>query len=93
MDEGVNDESPLRVERVGPVQTWSLNRPETRNAIDEGLLNALHRRLDALERDDETRIVVLRGKDLSNHRRVIRWQCRWNFAAIGIYVSSFGDRF
>ncbi len=41
--------------------TLTLNRPERRNAIDGGLMAAVITRLDVLERDPATRVVVLTG--------------------------------
>ena len=38
-----------------------LNRPERRNAIEGTLAQAMHEALDALERNDDVRAVVLRG--------------------------------
>lgn len=39
----------------------TLNRPEKLNALDEGLVEALHRTLDELDADDACRAVVLTG--------------------------------
>jgi enoyl-CoA hydratase len=38
-----------------------LNRPEKRNAIDQAMIDDLHRALDALESDETVRVMVLSG--------------------------------
>ncbi len=38
-----------------------LNRPEKRNAIDQAMIDDLHRACDALESDDSVRVAVLSG--------------------------------
>ncbi len=41
------------------VITLTLNRPQTFNALSEGMLQALQQALDAIEKDDTARVVVL----------------------------------
>jgi 2-(1,2-epoxy-1,2-dihydrophenyl)acetyl-CoA isomerase len=52
---------PILVERAGGVATLTLNRPESRNAIDIPMRKALLQALEALEREPETRVLVLTG--------------------------------
>ena len=51
----------LLVEHRGTVATITLNRPARLNALSFGMLEGLRARLDAWERDDRVRTVVLRG--------------------------------
>jgi enoyl-CoA hydratase/carnithine racemase len=51
----------LLVEHRGTVATVTLNRPTRLNALSFGMLEGLRARLDAWERDDRVRTVVLRG--------------------------------
>jgi enoyl-CoA hydratase len=46
--------------RAGDVETWTLNRPGSRNALDPTLLAALTRQLSRAE-DDGVRVVILTG--------------------------------
>jgi enoyl-CoA hydratase/carnithine racemase len=49
-------------ERNGAVETWTLNRPETRNAItDEESIAAIERFVADANRDHEVRVVILTG--------------------------------
>jgi enoyl-CoA hydratase/carnithine racemase len=43
------------------VATVTLNRPERRNALDYGLLHDLEDAFDAVEKDDQVRVLVLTG--------------------------------
>ncbi|GAA2130920.1 enoyl-CoA hydratase/isomerase family protein [Actinomadura napierensis] len=52
--------SELLVERHGPVETWTLNRPAVRNALDENLITLLGAAAASAEATD-TEVVVLRG--------------------------------
>lgn len=68
----------IRVERDGGVVVITLARPEKRNALDDVLLDELHRALIEAEIDDETRAVLLcadgpdfcSGADLSQLERI-----------------------
>jgi len=51
----------LTVERKGAVAVVTLNRPELRNAFDDVLIANLNRTLQALEKDETVRAVVLAG--------------------------------
>ena len=54
--------SSVEIERPKPsVAVLRLNRPERLNAISWGLVRELHEALDALDRDNRCRIVVLTG--------------------------------
>ncbi|MER7606159.1 enoyl-CoA hydratase/isomerase family protein [Nocardioides sp. NPDC127503] len=50
----------LLASRTGDVETWTLNRPESRNALDPSLVGALSRQLSCAE-DDGVRVVILTG--------------------------------
>ncbi|GAB7006912.1 enoyl-CoA hydratase/isomerase family protein [Nocardioides sp. AN3] len=52
--------SELIVERRGPVETWTLNRPERRNALDRHLVTRLQAAITAAQAAD-IQAVVLRG--------------------------------
>lgn len=52
----------LRLVRHGPVATVSLARPEVHNAFDATLIADLTATLEALDRDDTVRAVVLTGE-------------------------------
>ena len=49
------------VERLGDVETWTINRPEKRNALDQAMIDALHERLEVAEGDASLRCVILTG--------------------------------
>jgi enoyl-CoA hydratase len=51
----------LRIEQRAGVACWTFDRPQARNAIDEGAAEALSAALDAAEQDPELRAVVLTG--------------------------------
>ncbi|MCC7325807.1 MAG: enoyl-CoA hydratase/isomerase family protein [Burkholderiales bacterium] len=53
--------SPLLVARDGPVATLTLNRPESLNALDYTLMDALVEAAADVAADDALRVVVLRG--------------------------------
>jgi len=54
-------ESVLLSERVGPVATLTMNRPQTKNALDPELLRALGAGLAEVAADPSVRAVVLTG--------------------------------
>ena len=68
----------FRSERDGGVVVITLARPEKRNALDDVLLDELHRALIEAEIDDETRAVLLcadgpdfcAGADLAQLERI-----------------------
>ena len=53
--------SPLLIEKRGPVDWVTLNRPDSLNALDRTMIDALNEYFDARERDTDTRFIVLRG--------------------------------
>ena len=55
----------LVVERTGPVAHVILNRPLVHNAFNEALLTQLIEAFEALEVDDDVRVVVLQGEGRS----------------------------
>lgn len=57
-DTGTDD---LLAELADGVATLTLNRPERRNALSQGMLTGLARVLDECERDHDVRVVVVTG--------------------------------
>lgn len=54
--------APVLVERVGHVETWTLNRPEQRNPISENdMIDALVECSDRANHDRELRAVIITG--------------------------------
>lgn len=51
----------IRTERRGPIQVITLDRPDRRNAVDGPMAEALAETIDAAERDEEIRAIVLTG--------------------------------
>ena len=51
----------IRLERSGTVALLTLARPERLNAIDRRMLGELQEALDAVERDDELRVLLVKG--------------------------------
>ena len=49
------------LERRGPVGLVTLNRPKALNALDQGMIRALHPALEAWAREPEVKAVVIRG--------------------------------
>lgn len=56
---------PVRVERDGGVVELALARPEARNALDYATVAALLDELDRVSRDEDARVVLLRGEGRS----------------------------
>lgn len=54
--------SPVLVERRPPIAIVTLNRPDVRNALSFGLMEALAQAIASLDRDAEVRAVVLTGQ-------------------------------
>ena len=54
-------EPVLLVEDLGPVRRFTMNRPDSRNALNLELVGAMSRALDAAAADDAVRVLVLRG--------------------------------
>lgn len=52
----------ITLESAGPEASWlTLRRPDTRNALDWGMLEAFHSALDSLEADGQRRVVLIRS--------------------------------
>jgi enoyl-CoA hydratase len=51
----------IRLEKSGAVALLTLARPERANAIDKQMLGELQHALDVVERDDEIRVLVVKG--------------------------------
>jgi enoyl-CoA hydratase len=49
-------------ETRGTIAVLTLNRPDKLNAINEDMIDALHRALDRAESDDDIRVIILRGE-------------------------------
>ena len=56
-----NTYQTIRLERSGSVALLTLARPERRNAIDRRMLGELQDALDEVDRDDELRVLVVKG--------------------------------
>ncbi|MGY3494334.1 enoyl-CoA hydratase/isomerase family protein [Bradyrhizobium sp. USDA 4502] len=52
---------PLRIEHHDGTDWVTLNRPESLNALDPALIDALNAYFQGLQRDRDTRVVVLKG--------------------------------
>src|ERR1700730_18881391 len=55
----------IRLERDGPLTWLVLNRPAKRNALSRQLLDEMGAALEVLARDDETRVIAIRGEGRS----------------------------
>lgn len=53
--------SPILVDTDGPVRTFTINRPDQRNAVDRPTATALRDAFDAFEQDDSISVAVLTG--------------------------------
>ena len=56
----------LLIDRSDYVWTLRVNRPETRNAVNFALMDALEEQISAAEQDESLRVLVLTGSDESN---------------------------
>ena len=56
-----NAHQTIHLERMGAVAILTLSRPERMNAIDKQMLGELQDALDDVERDDELRVLVVKG--------------------------------
>ena len=59
MPDSSTDQANILTSRDGPILTLTLNRPQARNALSEGLMAALQAALDAAGQDPTTRVVVI----------------------------------
>src|SRR5262245_44702494 len=58
----MNAQSPVRIEKSGPVTTVVLHRPDVRNAVDRPTARALADAFRAFEADESARAAVLFGE-------------------------------
>ena len=56
-----NAHQTIHLERMGAVAILTLSRPERMNAINKQMLGELQDALDDVERDDELRVLVVKG--------------------------------
>jgi len=56
----------LLTDRCDHVWTLRVNRPETRNAVNFALMDALEEQISAAEQDESLRVFVLTGSDANN---------------------------
>ena len=54
-------EHPVLIDVEGSIATLTLNRPAKLNALNYATIDGIQRHLDAIERDDSIRIVILTG--------------------------------
>ena len=59
----MTDEQLILPETDGPVGIVRLNRPKVLNALNPALMTQLAEELEALDRDDEIRVIVLAGSE------------------------------
>ncbi len=59
----MTEASVVLVEREGPLGIITLNRPERRNAIGAGLMEALNAAILELDADESIRVLILTGAD------------------------------
>jgi len=52
---------PVLLEKEGPLGWLTLNRPEKRNALSLELMSAMLEKLDAVAKDSDIRVLVIRG--------------------------------
>ena len=56
-----NTEPPALIDVDGNIATLTLNRPPKLNALNYAMIDGIQRHLDAIERDDAIRVVILTG--------------------------------
>jgi enoyl-CoA hydratase/carnithine racemase len=57
----MSDYKTILYEEKGPVRLITLNRPDTLNAIGEGMEEEIHDALDVAESDDDARVIIITG--------------------------------
>lgn len=57
----MSDIQPVIVNKADGVATLTLNNPEALNALSEAVMGALHKALDEIAKDNEVKVVILRG--------------------------------
>ena len=93
----MSDAPELLAATAGGVATLTLNRPEKRNALSEGLISALKAALAEADRDPQVRVIAIRGAgsdfcsgaDLSALRKIAEASVMENLAD----VDSLADLF
>lgn len=63
MELNAPDAAPVLLERRGSLLLATLNRPESGNTLNAGLIAAVHDALDRLETDASLRALAVRGRD------------------------------
>ena len=61
---------PLLIEHHDGVDWVTLNRPESLNALDPAMIDALNTYFQGLQRNRDTRVVVLKGSRKVGEREV-----------------------
>lgn len=61
MSDSAAPEPVILVDDIGPVRRLTMNRPEALNALNGELIDALSDAVAAAARDDEVRVVIVRG--------------------------------
>ena len=84
---------PLLIEHDDGVDRVTLNRPESLNALDPSLIDALNAYFETLQRNRSTRVVVLKGAGQNVLRRARPQACdgapRWAAGAARRHRSSW----
>lgn len=57
------DQQMLLLDRMEPIAKITLNRPKSLNALNSGLMKKLADELEALDRDEAIRVIVLTGSE------------------------------
>ena len=57
----MTDYKTILYEEKGPIRLITLNRPETLNAIGEGMEEEIHDALDVADDDDDARVIIITG--------------------------------
>ena len=57
----MTDYKTILYEEKGPIRLITLNRPETLNAIGEGMEEEIHDALDLADDDDDARVIIITG--------------------------------
>jgi enoyl-CoA hydratase len=65
----MSEQSPVLVERDGPVTIVSINRPERRNAVNGATARLLFDAFLAFDADESASVAVFTG----NRRLLLRW--------------------
>ena len=58
----MTDYKTILYEEKGPIRLITLNRPETLNAIGEGMEEEIHDALDVADDDDDARVIIITGR-------------------------------